>query len=278
MVFDFEDLKCIVEVCDTMYISQIYKALYLMAFYSFMRISNLASHVADRFSPATHLAKWDLFFRHPGVQVLKWSYIMQCKNKIQLIKIPSLGQAKVCPVAAQLKVLALILGGKKTLLLFKHKYMVNGKTGQETLKMTKLGKDPAKFPLHTFCKPGATMAFNASRMSLQEIKKNFVPGHCVFKYVIDTEQTGMEVASTFKAMQPLTHQVQQVCKSAFHQIFFIYKIRPFITQDAVQTLVQALVVSRLDYGNALRTTKVSHPQATACSKCCCTSCLWYQEV
>ena len=49
----------------------------------------------------------------------------------------------------------------------------------------------------------------------------------------------------------LEHQVHQVCKSAFKQIFMIYKIRPLITQSAAQTLVQALVTSKLDYGNAL---------------------------
>ena len=49
----------------------------------------------------------------------------------------------------------------------------------------------------------------------------------------------------------LAHQVHQVCRSAFHQIFLLHKIRPFLTQDAAQILVQALVVSKLDYGNAL---------------------------
>ena len=49
----------------------------------------------------------------------------------------------------------------------------------------------------------------------------------------------------------LSHQIHQVCKSAFHQIFSVYKIRPHLTQAATQTLVQALVVSKLDYGNSL---------------------------
>ena len=44
----------------------------------------------------------------------------------------------------------------------------------------------------------------------------------------------------------LSHQIHQVCKSAFHQIFSIYKIRPHLTQAATQTLEQAHVVSRLD--------------------------------
>ena len=47
------------------------------------------------------------------------------------------------------------------------------------------------------------------------------------------------------------HQTHQVCKLAYKQIFMMYKIRPLITQGAAQTLVQALVTSKLDYGNAL---------------------------
>ena len=49
----------------------------------------------------------------------------------------------------------------------------------------------------------------------------------------------------------LDHQIHQVCKSAYKQIFMMHKTRPLITQDAAQTLVQALVTSKLDYGNAL---------------------------
>ncbi len=40
----------------------------------------------------------------------------------------------------------------------------------------------------------------------------------------------------------------QSCWFALHNIS---KIRPFLTQHAAQLLIQALVISRLDYGNAL---------------------------
>jgi hypothetical protein len=47
-----------------------------------------------------------------------------------------------------------------------------------------------------------------------------------------------------------TH-VSDICKSCFYQIRNIGHIRQYITTDACKTLVQALVTSRLDYGNAL---------------------------
>ena len=46
-------------------------------------------------------------------------------------------------------------------------------------------------------------------------------------------------------------QIRQVCKSAFHQLHNIRSIRKFLDRDALQTLVHALVTSKLDSFNSL---------------------------
>ena len=46
-------------------------------------------------------------------------------------------------------------------------------------------------------------------------------------------------------------QVNAISKSCFYHIRNIGKIKQYITNDACKILVQALVTSRLDYGNAL---------------------------
>lgn len=46
-------------------------------------------------------------------------------------------------------------------------------------------------------------------------------------------------------------QVNAVVKSCYYQIRCIGQIRKYLTNDASRTLVQALVTSRLDYGNAM---------------------------
>ena len=46
-------------------------------------------------------------------------------------------------------------------------------------------------------------------------------------------------------------QVNAISKSYFYHIRNIGKVRQYITNDACKILVQALVTSRLDYGNAL---------------------------
>ena len=49
----------------------------------------------------------------------------------------------------------------------------------------------------------------------------------------------------------MAFQVSNVCRSAYYHLFRIAKIRASLTIVACKTLVHALVISRLDYGNAL---------------------------
>ena len=46
-------------------------------------------------------------------------------------------------------------------------------------------------------------------------------------------------------------QVNAICKSCYYQICCVSSIHPYITTEAYKTLVQVLVISRLDYVNAL---------------------------
>ena len=49
----------------------------------------------------------------------------------------------------------------------------------------------------------------------------------------------------------MSSQVSSVCRSAYYHLFPIAKIRASLTAVACKTLVHALVISRVDYGNAL---------------------------
>jgi len=46
-------------------------------------------------------------------------------------------------------------------------------------------------------------------------------------------------------------QVNYICKSCYYQIINIGLIPKYINDETCRTLVQALIISRLDYGNAL---------------------------
>ena len=46
-------------------------------------------------------------------------------------------------------------------------------------------------------------------------------------------------------------QIEQICKSAFHSIRLISRIRKFLSMETAKTLVHAFVTSKLDNGNAI---------------------------
>ena len=49
----------------------------------------------------------------------------------------------------------------------------------------------------------------------------------------------------------MSSQVSHMCKSAYYHLYAISKIRQYLTTEACKTIVHALVISRLDYGNAV---------------------------
>ena len=84
-----------------MYMGIVYKVAYLLAFFSFLRISNLVPHSGREFSVFKHLTKADVIFAPPGAHIIvKWSKTMQFQTKCKVIKIPFLIGSPLCPVTA----------------------------------------------------------------------------------------------------------------------------------------------------------------------------------
>ena len=100
-ITDVPTLHKIVESCQFMSNGLTFKALYLLAFFSFLRISNLVPHAIAQYSPLQQLSRGDIFFAHPGLHILiKWSKTLQTKDKVKILKIHQLGVSPLCPVAA----------------------------------------------------------------------------------------------------------------------------------------------------------------------------------
>ena len=49
----------------------------------------------------------------------------------------------------------------------------------------------------------------------------------------------------------LEQHITNICKSAYHQLHNIYRIRKYLTKDATKSVVHAFITSRLDYCNSL---------------------------
>ena len=90
-IIDVTTLQLIIQSTDTMYMGHIFKAAILLSFFSFVRISNLVPHSIASYDPLKQLSRGNIIFANPGVHmVIKWSKTLQNKDRIKVLKIPSL--------------------------------------------------------------------------------------------------------------------------------------------------------------------------------------------
>ncbi len=72
----------------------------------------------------------------------------------------------------------------------------------------------------------------------------------VGKSVIRPDKVVKNLGTHWDLHLQMEKQVNSVCKSCYYQLRILGKIRHYLSVDTCRTLVQAFVVSRLDYGNA----------------------------
>ena len=108
-IIDIPLLYRIIQVCDTMYMGQIFKAMYLLAFYSFLRLSNIVPHSISQFDSSRHLARGDIILgKSAGKVIIKCSKTIHNRDRIKILHLPYLGTSPLCPIMA-LKVLLSIV-------------------------------------------------------------------------------------------------------------------------------------------------------------------------
>ncbi len=104
-----------------------------------------------------------------------------------------------------------------------------------------------------------------SWMSTNSLQLNQDKTELILFNVNDTNKYSMQVGDSivkptecvtilgviFDSDLNLQRQITNTCKSAYSNIRRINFIRPYLTDSAVRTLVQALVISRLDYCNSI---------------------------
>ena len=141
--------------------------MYLMGFFSFLRLSNLVPHTQQQFSPLKHLTPQDIFFKQDSaIILLKWSKTLQFNNQIKLLHIPFLKNA-LCPVVALKNVLKIVPHTKNSP-LFQTKCTsgawvpLSDKEKRANLKniMLKLNLPPSRVTFHSFRRSGTTFAFH----------------------------------------------------------------------------------------------------------------------
>ena len=82
---------------------------------------------------------------------------------------------------------------------------------------------------------------------LSDSVSNLQIGDSKVKIVDKTKNIGVIIDAQLTMKQHVSH----VCRTCYMHLHNISKIRPYLTQEAAELMVNALVTSRLDYANAL---------------------------
>ena len=204
-IIDVPLLKLIVSQCDYTFMGQIFKALYLLSFYSFLRLSNLVPHAVAQFSPLKHLCRGDVIFRTGKVVILvKWSKTMQSNDQVKLITVPRIENSTLCPVLALRNLLMLTPKGAN-LPSFQIKVarewvpLTDSRVRRHfDIILTRLQLKNTGYTPHAFRRSGATFAFN-NNVALQNIQRHGTwTSDCVWRYITDSADAGEQVANMFR--------------------------------------------------------------------------------
>ena len=98
LIIDTDLLLAILSAANTLQIPIIYRALYLLSFFSFLRLSNILPHTSKTFDPTRQLCRGDLIFSQDSIVIIiKWSKTIQNRRDTATISVPSLGNSPLCP-------------------------------------------------------------------------------------------------------------------------------------------------------------------------------------
>ena len=94
----FDLLLDILSAAGTLHLPIIYRPLYLLSFFSFLRLSNILPHTSKTFDPTRQLCRGDLIFSKDSIVIIiKWSKTIQNRRDTATISVPSLGNSPLCP-------------------------------------------------------------------------------------------------------------------------------------------------------------------------------------
>ena len=204
-IIDIPMLTKIAEHCNFIHMGYVFKAAFLLSFFSFLRISNLVPHSISSYDPLKQLSRGDIIFATPGAHVIiKWSKTLQSPDKIKVLKIPSLGASPLCPVAA-LRTLLKSSPKGKNLPLFQIQCFGKWvpltdtrlrKQLSNSIRFLKLQDKNIIF--HSSRRSGATWAFN-SNIPMHHIQSHGTwTSEAVWAYITQDHNASDLVATTFQ--------------------------------------------------------------------------------
>ena len=167
----------IIQQCQNLPFPCIFSSLYLLAFFSFLRISNILPHSTTSFDKTRQLARGDVIIQSQGAVVLvKWSKTIQNRKDIATVSIPALGDSALCPITAlrTMKEKIPASANDPLFLIPRLKGLVplTDSVARKHLKdVCRLLKIQNSVTFHDFRRGGASLAFQ-NGVSLEQIMKH----------------------------------------------------------------------------------------------------------
>ena len=103
-----DHLKALVVLWESIHCAKVFKAAFLLAFFAFLRISNIAPHASTAFDASRNLTPSDIKISKHFMNVsIKWSKTLQTRDKVHVVTVPKLTSPLLCPVNALQEAIAL---------------------------------------------------------------------------------------------------------------------------------------------------------------------------
>ena len=94
-IFDVKTLYAISLSCDYLSDPILFRAIFLCAFYAFVRISNVAPHSTAQFNPDKHFLRQDVIFAPPRAHlIIKWTKTLPDNKSHQVVQLPTIENMK----------------------------------------------------------------------------------------------------------------------------------------------------------------------------------------
>ena len=88
-VFSLSVLQSISQSCQLLDDPELFRTIFLVAFFVFLRMSNIAPHSRSKFDPSGHILRQDIIFAHPGIHlILKWTKTLQDSSSHHIVQLP----------------------------------------------------------------------------------------------------------------------------------------------------------------------------------------------
>ena len=181
------------------------KAIILLGFFGFFRLSTLVPPSVSAFSKSRFPTHGDVIWGAPGAHIIiKCSKSMQTSGQVHVVQLPSLQDRTICPVTALRAIVSSNPSHADTPLFSTSTHSDTRVMTAPSVRLTfkhiisNIGLPPAEFGFHSLRRSGACWAFDHN-MDLDHIKVHGGwKSDAIWRYLIRTPAAAGSVARTFQ--------------------------------------------------------------------------------